>query len=161
VSRQLLITLAAAFAVIGLALYSTLKVNEAHLLTLEGKIDDVRVISVSPQSTLVIVDFTATNPAKIRFEVRDLTLERIERDKEPLRGDVLGKAELLRYMEYTKVPQKNPPVGGGDKVQGGETVHRMIAARFDVPVDGLGIATYRVGFQDYNNVAPKIEGKKP
>jgi hypothetical protein len=161
VSRQLLITLAAALAVIGIALYSTVKVNKAHLLTLEGKIDNVRVISVTPESTLVIVDFTATNPAKIRFEVRDLTLERIEKDKDPLRGDVLSRAELLRYMEYSKVPQANPPIGSGERVNGGETVKRMIAARFDVPVGGLGIATYRIGFLDYNNVAAKIEGKKP
>ncbi len=160
-SRQLLIALAAALVIIGIALYSTVEVNQAHLLTLEGKVDNVRVIALTPESTLVIVDFTATNPAKVRFEVRDLTLERIEKDKQPLRGDVLGKAELVRYMEYSKVPQLNPVIGGGDRVQGGDTVKRMVAARFDVPVAGLGIATYRIGFQDYNNVAASIEGKKP
>ncbi|MEO5926327.1 MAG: hypothetical protein ABIR70_21070 [Bryobacteraceae bacterium] len=157
-SRQFLIMLSAGLLVIGVALYSTISVNQKHLLTLEGSITDVRISELTPESTLVILDFTAMNPSKVRFEVKEVGVERT--DGTPLRGDLLSKAETVRFLEYAKLPMPNPTIGVGDRVQGGETVKRMIAARFDTPAAGLQTATYRIGFLDYNNVAAKVEGKK-
>jgi hypothetical protein len=150
VSRQLLFALYAALAIVALVLYSTVEVNQKHLLTLEGSITNVRVAELTPESTLVILDFTATNPAKVRFEVKELGVERA--DGQAVRGDVLSKAETVRYLEYAKLAQPNPPIGTGDRINGGETAKRVVAARFDTPAAGLKSAFYRIGFLDYNNV---------
>src|SRR4051812_29261586 len=158
VSRQLLITLGAALLIVGVVLYSTVEVNQKHLLTLEGNITDVRIAPLNEMSTLVILDFTATNPAKVRFEVKELGVERT--DGTPMRGDTLSKAETLRFLDYAQLPHLNAPIGVGDRINGGETTKRVVAARFDVPPAGLQNGSYRIGFLDYNNVVAKIEGKK-
>jgi hypothetical protein len=157
-SRQLLATLAVGLVVIGAALYSTVSINQKHLLTLTGSITDVRVAELSPQATLVILDFTVENPSGVAFEVKELSVERVDG---AVRGDLLSKAETARYLEYSKVAQPNPALGIGDRIKGGETVKRLVAARFDSPATGLAAATYRIHFRHIENVDAQIEGRKP
>jgi len=157
-SRQLLIALYVGLAVIGVAIYATVSINQKHLLTLTGSIADVRVAELSPMATLVILDFTAENPSGVGFEVKDLSVERVDG---AVRGDLLSKAETARYLEYSNLAQPNPTLGIGDRIKAGETVKRMIAARFDAPAAGFAAATYRIHFRHIENVDAQIEGRKP
>lgn len=156
-SRQLLAALAVGAVVIGAALYSTVTINKDHLLTLTGSITDVRVAELTPESTLVILDFTAQNPSAVGFEVKELAVERAD----GVRGDVLSKAEAARFLEYSKLAMPNPPLGIGDHIKGGETVKHLIAARFDAPAAGFAAATYRIRFTHIEKVTVQIEGRKP
>jgi hypothetical protein len=159
-SRQLLVALAVGVVVIGVALYSTVSINQKHLLTLTGSITDVRAIALTPEASLVILDFEANNPSAVAFEVTGLWVERVE-GPAPVPSDMLSKAESARYFEYNKLPQPNPSLGIGDRIKGGETVKRMVAARFDSPVAGLAAGTYRIRFRHIENVDAQIEGRKP
>ncbi len=156
-SRQFLATLAVGLVVIGAALYFTVDLNQKHLLTLTGSIDNVRVAELSPEATLVILDFTAQNPSGVGFEVKELAIDRVG----SVAGDVLSKAETVRYLEYTQLGQPNPAFGIGDRIKGGETVKRVVAARFDLPAAGFAQATYRIRLKHIENVDVEIEGKKP
>jgi len=158
-SRQFLITLGAAVVLIGVAVYSTVSINQGHLLTLAGSIDDVRVVALSPEATLVVVDFTATNPSEVGFEMKELSLERMDGDK-AVPGALLSKAESARYFEYAKMPHPNESLGIGDRIKGGETVKRVMVARFDSAPDGLALATYRMRFRHIENVDAEISGRK-
>lgn len=153
-SRQLLITLWVGLIVIGVIVYSTVAVNQGHLLTLTGSITDVRVAELSPEATLVILDFSAQNPSAVGFEMKELAVERVDGAK----GDPLSKVEATRYMEYAKLAQPNPPLGIGDRIGAGKTVQRMIAARFDAPAAGFATATYRIRFRHIENVDAEISG---
>src|SRR5262245_21992947 len=146
-SRQLLITLGVAVVIVGALLFTTVSVNQKHLLTLEGSITNVRVEPLNQGSSLVILDFTATNPSEVPFEMKEVGVERI--DGTPVRGDVVGKAETVRFMEYGKLAQVGPPTGMGDKIKAKEKASRMISARFDNPPPGLETGTYRIAFLDY------------
>jgi hypothetical protein len=157
VSKQFLATLAVGLGVIGAAVYSTVSINQNHLLTLTGSMTDVRVAELTPEATLVMLDFTAENPSAVGFEVKELGVERVD----GARGDVLSKAEATRFLEYSQLAQPNPPLGIGDRVKAGETVKRMIAARFDLPAAGLAAASYRIRFRHIENVDAQIEGRKP
>ena len=159
-SRQFLITLLVGVAVIGAGLYTTVRVNKAHLLTLTGTIDNVRAVSLTPEATLVIVDFTATNPSAVPFELRELELERVEGDKVTPSGR-LNRSEIENFFDYYKLPRRGAVFGLGDKVGPGEKVQRMIAARFELLPEGLEKATYRIRFHHYDNVTAEIMGKKP
>lgn len=156
-SKQFLATLAVGLVVIGAVLYSTVTINKNHLLTLTGAITDVRVAELTPESTLVILDFTAQNPSAVGFEVKELAVERVD----GARGDILSKAEAARFLEYSKLAMPNPALGIGDRIKGGETVKRLIAARFDAPVAGFAAAAYRIRFTHIENVTAEIEGRKP
>ena len=159
-SKQLLITLAVAMVVIGVALYSTVSINQKHLLTLTGSITGVRVAELTPEASLVILDFTALNPSVIGFEVKDLRVERVD-GAAPVPAAALSKAEIAAYFEYSKEVPANPSLGIGDRIKAGETVKRMVAARVDSPATGLATGTYRILFKHIENVDAQIEGRKP
>jgi hypothetical protein len=154
-SKQLLAALAAGLVVIGVALFSTVSINQGHLLTLTGSITDVHIAELSPDATLVVVDFTAANPSAVGFEVKELALERVDGGT----GDLLSKSDATRYLEYNKLSQL-APFGIGDRIKGGETVQRLVIARFDAPAAGFAAATYRIRFRHIENVDAQIEGRK-
>ena len=157
-SRQLLLTLGAAVILVGIALYSTVSVNQNHLLTLEGKITNLHVEKLNETSTLVLLDFTATNPSEVPFDIKQVTVERTT-NTDAIKGDVLSKAETGGYVEYAKLTT-NPPLGAGNVIKAGQTAKGLVAARFDVP-GVLTTSHYRISFTDYNGVTAKIEGTQP
>lgn len=156
-SRQFLATLWVGLLVIGAVVYSTVKINKDHLLTLTGSITDVRVAELSPEATLVMLDFTARNPSGVAFEVKELVVERIG----GAGGDILSKVEAARFLDYSKLAMPNLPLGIGDRIQGGETTKRLIAARFDAASAGFAAAEYRIRFRHIENVEAEIQGRKP
>jgi hypothetical protein len=159
-SRQFLLTLAAALIVIGVALYSTVSVNQRRLLTLTGSITNVRPIALTLESSLVIVDFTATNPSPVGFDLIQLELDKLAGEKATPSG-LLSKSEIARYFEYNKIPQPNPVLGIGELIKAGETVHRIVVGRFELPVDGLATSAYRIRFRHIDKVDAEISGKRP
>jgi hypothetical protein len=159
-SRQFMLVLLAAVAVIGVALYSTVTVNQNHLLTLTGAITDVRVEPLTPEASLVIVDFTATNPSGVGFDLLQLELEKVDGANITPSG-LLSKSEIARFVEYKKLAQPNPVLGIGELIRGGQTVKRMVVARFELPPTGLAQATYRIRFHHIDKVDAQIEGRKP
>lgn len=159
-SRQFIVMLLAAVVIIGVALYSTVSVNQNHLLTLTGAITDVRVRPLTPEASLVIVDFTVTNPSAVGFDLIQLELDKMDGDKATPSG-LLSKGEIGRYLDYEKSPQPNPTLGIGEMIRGGQTVKRMIAARFELPEAGLAAATYRIRFHHIEKVDAEITGRKP
>jgi len=159
-SRQFIVMLLAAVVVIGVALYSTVSVNQKHLLTLTGSIDDVRVRPLTPDASLVIVDFTTTNPSAVGFDLIQMELDKMDGDKATPSG-LLTKSEIGGYFEYEKLPRPNPVLGIGEMIRGGQTVKRMIAGRFELPEAGLAGATYRIRFHHIDKVDAEITGRKP
>lgn len=155
-SKQLLATLGVGLIVIGAVLYTTVSVNQGHLLTLTGSITNVQAAELSKDATLVVLEFTVLNPSAVGFEVKELSVERIGGTP----GDLLSKSDAVRYLEYNKLTQLSP-LGIGDRIIGGESVQRFVAARFDAPAEGLAGATYRIRFRHMENVDAQIEGRKP
>ena len=105
----------------------------AHL-ELDGRILHVRLLSVSPQATIVVVDFRETNPSDVPFSLRDVEMKLMGVPGEPT-GQIISKADMDTVFQYMKLlgPKFNPLLGIGDKIGPRQTVDRMVAARFELP----------------------------
>lgn len=159
-SKQLLIAILAAAAVIGVALYVTVGVNQSQVLTLKGKVLDVRAVTLDPAASLVVIDFEAANPSNKIFEIEEIAIDRMDGET-ATPSSLLSKRETANYFEYTKMLQPNPQLGIGEIVKGGETVKRMVVTRFELPVAGLANSVYRIRIGDINDVVAEITGKRP
>lgn len=155
-----MIAILGAAVIIGAVLFVTVGVNQSQVLTLKGKVLDVRAVTLEPQASLVVIDFEANNPSNKLFEIEDIAVDQIQGETETP-SSLLSKRETANYFEYTKMLQPNPQLGIGEIIKGGETVHRMVVTRFELPVNGLANAEYRIRIRDINDVVADIAGKRP
>ncbi len=122
--------LAAAALLVGLAVY----LNRGSQTRLEGSILKVRTIATDDAASIVVVDFRLKNPARALFVVRDVTVEATAADGKKLEGVTVSEPDLDRVLGYYPLtgPRFNPVLKARERLRGGETADRTIAASFGV-----------------------------
>ncbi|MEP6962349.1 MAG: hypothetical protein ABI995_09725, partial [Acidobacteriota bacterium] len=157
-NRQMAAIYAVVTVVLGGLAYFVVHQNQAELLTLTGKFANVRLEKFTDNATLVILDLTVKNPAKVHFEINNIEVHKVEpnpdanKPNEPpisvYPGGLLTKEELTSYMDFHKIKIENPPLLIGQKIAAGQTRDGEIGVRFELSMDGLKGATIRVRFRD-------------
>ncbi len=108
-------------------------------IRLSGEIQRVRFLGMQDNSTIVIVDFRFVNPADFPFVVRDATVHLISSEGMSTKGTAIAAGDVQRLFDYySKVdpelgPAYNEVFKARDRVEPGERLDRMIAARFEMP----------------------------
>lgn len=130
--QGLLIGLAAGLVIVGAAFFGVMRYNLASHIRLEGAIQKVRTIDLDGGSAL-IVDFRVTNPAGYPFVVSNVAVS-VDADGSFVDGFVISDVDAKRLFQYyPAVGQKyNDSLKMRDKIAAGQTVDRMIAARFEL-----------------------------
>ena len=140
VSRTFAIILAASLLVVVSLVWYAVSANQNHLVTLKGSVLKVRTLPLTKDATLVLVDFRISDPTKAAFDVKTIELEMDRKNPEidaktklpiPIPGGILTKVDLDRVFEYEKKigPRENPNLVPGDRINPGQSIDRMIAAR--------------------------------
>jgi hypothetical protein len=103
-------------------------------IQLEGTIQKVRVYGVDEKSTIVVVDFRSTPGSE--FMIGDAALEIETKDGRVLTGVAAAEVDAARFLEAhpERGPKYNSSLRNRERLKRGETVDRMLAAQFDVPV---------------------------
>lgn len=113
--------------------------NLGSQIRLSGEIQMVRVQAMDGESCVVIVDFRFENPADYPFVVRDATIHLTLEDGAELQGTAVAATDAKRVFDYYSKanpnlgPQYNDVMIARDRVEPGESMDRMIMARFDIP----------------------------
>ena len=120
--------------VVGWILYST-RLNRVEVA---GKVLQVRsheITDGTAKQTLVIIDFRLHNPSTQQFVVRDVDVSLEQGDGKPLEGGVFAEIDAQRVFQYYPVlgQKYNKTLVSRDRIAPGETVDRMIGARFEAP----------------------------
>jgi hypothetical protein len=125
-----LIALALVGAVVGGILYST----RHNKVEVTAEILKVRSHQIDPSSTIVAIDFRVHNPSTQQFVVRDVEVVLETKDGKPVNGDIFSEIDAQRMFEYYKVlgPKHNATLVRREKVNSGQSIDRMIAARLAV-----------------------------
>ena len=134
-SRTFLVALGIGMIVVGVVVFGTLvKTKGAHLV-LAGNVMHVRTLSTDPQNSIVIVDFRVRNEAQIPFMSREAKLILTKADGTELEGNTIAQTDMDRVFDYYKTlgPKYNPVLVQRDRVKGGETLDRMLAASIALP----------------------------
>jgi len=108
--------------------------TEKNHLELNGKILKVRVLSLSPDASLVVADFRVNNPSGIDFVVKDVQMTLDPASGDPVHGTIASKADIDTIFQYQKLvgPKYNDVLSLKDTVKAGKTVDFMTAARFEL-----------------------------
>ncbi|HUA86011.1 MAG TPA: hypothetical protein VMB85_19275 [Bryobacteraceae bacterium] len=133
-SKQFWTFLGIGLAVVAVAIAMTLWGTKGSHLELDGKILKVRVLSLNPNASIVVVDFRATNPSDLLFVVKNVTMTLTPGTGQPVDGTLISKYDLENVFKYEKLlgEKYNDALSIGDKIARHQTVDRMVAARFEL-----------------------------
>lgn len=115
-------------AAVGSILYST----RHNKVELTGTLLRVRSQVISPDETVVFADIRIMNPSTQQFVVKEVEVFLEENNGAPQPGDVFSETDAQRLFDYYPVLGKkyNSNLMIRQKINSGETIDRMIAARF-------------------------------
>lgn len=131
-------TLAAAVlvaAVIAVVFY----LNKGSNVRLEGKILKVRAIPTGEGASLALVDFRVTNPANVRFIVKDIKVRLTREDGSSVDGLVAAQGDLDRVIGYFPAygPRYNDVLKGKSQMGGGQKADWCVGAGFDLDASAI------------------------
>jgi hypothetical protein len=139
VTKQFWVFLLIGLAVVGALIYGVLMGTKGSHVDLTGEILKVRVLALSPQASLVVVDFRVTNPADIPFVVNTVQTQLDRFESETVDGVSISKADVENVFKYEKLlgPKYNDVLSIRDRVAPHQTVDRMVGARFELPESNI------------------------
>jgi hypothetical protein len=144
---------------VGVLLLST---KGGHL-ELTGQILKVRILSLNPSASLVIVDFRVSNPSDVRFVVRSASMFLTPLTGEAVEGASISKPDVESVFQYEKLlgPKYNDVLSIKDPIAARQTVDRMIGARFELSESAIEARkNIRVHIEDLDGTEADIVEKK-
>ena len=151
----LLVGLIVATAIVGIVLF----LNRGARVRLTGDIQKVRNHILDENATLVVADFRVTNPSSVPFVVRsvDVILERA--DGAASEGSTISEIDAKRVFEHApEIGQRfNSSLIAREQIRPQETMDRMIAARFELPLAKVeNSQTLRLRITDVDGAVSEI-----
>lgn len=110
----------------------------AHV-DLPGTILKVRTAPLDETSSVVVLDFRASNPADYPFVVRDVTVSMEDKAGIAREGQTISEVDAKRVFEAVPLlgQKYNDSLRMRDRIQPHASGDRMVAARFEVPAAQL------------------------
>lgn len=138
-NRDLLKPIGIAAAVLAVFIAIVLYFNLGSRPVLEGSIQNVRVQGMDEKSAVAVIDFRFANPSDLRFIVRDVAVLMEDSQGNRHEGTMVSEGEVDRLFEYFPLlrPKYNPVLKMRDSVPSGESMDRMVCARFETPASTL------------------------
>ncbi len=131
---------------------------------LKGTIGKVRTLGLPDSSTVVVVDFRFANAADYPFVVRrvDVLVESAEGRR--VEGAAVSEPDAQRLFAYYPAlgPKYNESLVARTRVRPGESMDRMVAARFEMTEEEFGRRRgLWIRVEDVDGAASEIrEGKR-
>jgi hypothetical protein len=134
VSRTFWSFLGIGLAVVAIVVAITVWGTKGAHLQLDGKILKVRVLSLNPNASIVVVDFRAKNPSDVLFMVKNVTLVLTPAHGDPVEGTTISKADIENVFKYEKLlgDKYNDVLSIRDRIEPHQSVDRMAGARFEL-----------------------------
>lgn len=136
-TREKLLSIAIGLSLAIAAAAGILWFNRGSRMILECSIQKVRTQALDDASALV-ADFRVTNPSKFRYVVGRVELF-ADLDGNWVEGAIVADIDAKRFFDaYPAIGQKyNDTLRMREKIGMGQSVDRMLAARFEVPESKL------------------------
>jgi hypothetical protein len=165
VGNRFWIILALACVLVGAIIWGALYFNQGAHLNLTGTIIKVRAQPNGAGSTIVVADFRITNPSGIPFVVNavSVSLDPSGGDYAPVESRILSKVDVDQVFQYLPLlrPKYNDVLTIRDKVQPGQTVDRMVAATFEMPLSVIeSRKTLRIKIVEIDGAEAEITERK-
>ncbi len=132
-SKQFWVFFGIGLIAVAITVALTMEGSKGNHLELDGRVLHVRLLSLNPRATIVVVDFRETNPSDVRFIVKNIEVT-LDGVKDAPAGQVISKYDLKTIFDNMKIvgPKFNDALSAGDVVAPHQTVDRMVGARFEL-----------------------------
>ena len=122
-------------AAVGIGIAFVFIGTKGNHLELTGTILKVRVLPLSPEASLVIVDFRVTDPSDVPFVMKSASLTLEPGSGAALDGMTVAKSDIENVFKYNPLlgPKFNDVLGIRDKIAPHQRMDRMVGARFEIP----------------------------
>jgi hypothetical protein len=148
--------------VIAIAIAGVFWMQRGAHVELRGSVLKVRTAALDENSSVAIIDFRFVNPADVPFVVRTVDVTMEGRDGSTSQGLPVSEVDAKSLFQYypTLGQKYNDSLLMRDKIPGRQTEDRMIAARFEMPVDKLETRkTFRIRIEDVDGPASELVEK--
>lgn len=137
--KQFFLWFAAGLTVIGGLVLGSLWLTRGAHLELTGEIRKVRTQPMDEKSAVAIIDLHFTNPSDLPFVVRTVAVTLEDKAGAIHEGRGIAEVDVLRLFQYFPVlgPKYNDSLKPRDRLPAGQTLDRMVAARFEIPASAL------------------------
>jgi hypothetical protein len=134
-NRTLLVSAGIGLVVVLAFVGVVMTINKGSHMMLEGSVQKVRTLALDENSTVLVADFRAINPANYAYNVRSVTMTLDDDTGKPQEGMRFPEIDAKRLFEGYPVlgPKYNDTLKAGDKLASKSTGDFMIAARFEIP----------------------------
>ena len=138
-SKTLAIGFGVGVVVLGVALAFIVYGNRASYLQPTGHILQIRTAPLDDSSSILLVDFEATNPSGREMTARWVTLGIHKADgTAPDNMAIAGSDLPLLFRAHPELGKlEHPPAHEREHIEPGQTVDRIIAVRYDLPESEL------------------------
>jgi hypothetical protein len=135
VSKAFGIGFAAAALVIIFLIWTGFVNTKGNHLVPTGFISDVRVQSIAPEETLMVIDFELINDADVQMIVSKIDPWITRRNGEDIHGTLFAGADMAKTFAFYPAlgPMLHPPLPLRGTIDGHKRVNLMVGVEFDVP----------------------------
>jgi len=129
------VTLVAGLGVVAAAVAGVFYMQRGAHTELKGAVLKVRTQAMDEKSAVAVVDFRFANPGKYPFVVRQVDVSIEDKDGRRLESSAVSDLDARRLFEYyPQLGQKfNDTLMMRNKIPPGQSMDRMIVARFEAP----------------------------
>ena len=162
-SKQFWTFLGIGLAVVAAGIFFLLFSTKSAHLELDGKILKVRVLSLNPNASIVVVDFRETNPSDVGFLVKSVTMKLDPASGDAANGTPISKFDVENVFKYEKLlgPKYNNVLSIRDKIAPHQTVDRMVGARFELGESAIEARkAIRLQIEDMDGTVAELVEKK-
>ena len=129
------VTLVVGLGVVAVGVAGVFYMQRGAHTELKGAVLKVRTQAMDENSAVAVVDFRFANPAKYPFVVRQVDVAIDDKDGKRIDGTAVSDLDARRLFEYyPQLGQKfNDTLMMRNKIPPGQSMDRMITARFELP----------------------------
>jgi len=164
-SKNFLVFLGIGLAVVGVVVALTLFGTRGAHLSLAGNVLKVRTMPTDENNSLVVVDFRVRNTADATpFVIKDAIITVTAADGKDVEGMTVARRDMDRVFDAYKLigPKYNQSLIPSDRVNGEQTIDRMVAAAIPLPESAVvKRRNLRVRFIELDGVTSEISENPP
>jgi hypothetical protein len=133
------VTFVVGIAVVAVGVVGVLYMQRGAHLELKGSVAKVRTLAMDEASSVAIADFKFVNSSNVTFVVKEVLVSIEDKDGKTVEGSTISELDAGRLFQYyPQLGQKfNDTLLMKNKLPPGQSMDRMIAARFEIPEPAL------------------------
>ncbi len=132
--------------------------TKVNRLDATGWIANVRVQSLQPEETLMVIDFGLVNDSDTQMVTAAIDPSIVTRDGKELHGSLFASDDMAKTFAYYPAlgPMLHPPLPLRGTIDGHKTVNLMVGVEFDIPAEVVETRK-STSLRIVDNTGPSVE----